>query len=123
MSGSPESNVNYQETKGQTIEALASLIHEEVIPLETAGNYIPGRPSRPTCFRYAFKGVLGEDGQRHKLPSILSCNKRWTSKEAITRFLMAINAPAIPVAAAVSQTRRQAQKAAAKQELAALGVK
>jgi hypothetical protein len=61
---------------------------EELIPFEVSGNYIPGRPSRPTLFRWTFKGVKGG----HKLESILVGTKRFTSKEAISRFIASQNA-------------------------------
>lgn len=80
---------------------------EELIPFEGCGQLIPGRPSRCTMFRWAFKGVRGV-----KLETLVCGHKRFTSKEAIARFVAAQNAPETPAPTITpSQRRRQAETA------------
>ena len=80
---------------------------EDLIPFETCGQLIPGRPSRCTLFRWAFKGVRGV-----KLETLVCGHKRFVSKEAIARFVAAQNTPETPAPAiSVKQRRRQAETA------------
>ena len=80
---------------------------EELIPFETCGQLIPGRPSRCTLFRWAFKGVRGV-----KLETLVCGHKRFVSKEAIARFVEAQNRDQTPAPAfSPSQRRRQAETA------------
>ena len=80
---------------------------EDLIPFETCGQLIPGRPSRCTLFRWAFKGIRGV-----KLETLVVGHKRFVSKEAIARFISAQNATDSPAPTiTVGQRRRQAETA------------
>ena len=80
---------------------------EDLVPFESCGQLILGRPSRCTTFRWAFKGVRGV-----KLETLVCGNKRFTSKEAIARFVAAQNTPETPAPSITpSQRRRQAETA------------
>lgn len=80
---------------------------EELVPFETCGQLIPGRPSRCTLFRWAFKGINGA-----KLETLVCGHKRFTSREAVKRFLEAQNRDQTPAPLFTpSQRRRQAETA------------
>ena len=80
---------------------------EEPIPFETCGQLIPGRPARCTTFRWALKGIRGV-----KLETFVCGHKRFTTREAISRFIRAQNATGEPVPQFTSsQRRRQAETA------------
>ncbi len=89
---------------------------EDMIPFELAGNEIHGRPDRSTLYRWGSKGVRGT-----KLETLLIGNKRWTSKEAIGRFIAAQNADQTP-APSITPSQRQRQSEAARRELEKLGI-
>ena len=89
---------------------------EDLIPFELAGNEIPGHPSRCTLFRWAFKGVRGS-----KLETMLCGNKRFTSREAVGRFIAAQNSDQTP-APGISPSQRAKQSQAARRELAKIGI-
>ncbi|AMV16512.1 DUF1580 domain-containing protein [Planctomyces sp. SH-PL14] len=71
---------------------------ETLIPIGEAPRHIPGRPHRATVWRWIQGGVRGVT-----LESVLIGGRRYTSTEAIRRFLLASNAtsaaPIVPVAA------------------------
>ena len=80
---------------------------EDLIPFETCGQLIPGGPSRCTLFRWALRGINGA-----KLETLVCGHKRFTSKEAIQRFLDAQNRDQSPAPTITpSQRRRQAETA------------
>ena len=83
---------------------------EDMIPFVNAGQHIHGRPSRCTLFRWAFKGVRGV-----KLETLLIGNQRFTSKEAIARFIAAQNPD--QAAPNITPSQRQRQSLAARREL------
>ena len=86
---------------------MIDLEAEEPIPFETCGQLIPGRPARCTTFRWALKGVRGV-----KLETFVCGHKRFTTREAISRFILAQNATESPVVAiSPMQRRRQAETA------------
>ena len=102
-------------------EGNHNLLDEDIITLTQAARIIPGRPSAQSMYRYTGKhGRKGADGQIHVLESILSCKQRWTSTQAIRRWLNAINAPAAGAVAPASPSIRGRQKAAAGKELEAI---
>ena len=88
---------------------------EALIPFELAGNEIPGHPTRCTLFRWAFRGVRGST-----LETLLIGNKRFTSREAISRFIASQNSDQQPAEITPSQRRRQSE--AAKRELEKIGI-
>jgi hypothetical protein len=66
--------------------------NEEILTM-TAASKLPPRPNVATLWRWRTKGVRG-----HKLETMLYGGRRVTSREAIARFLAAINGePAIRV--------------------------
>jgi hypothetical protein len=80
---------------------------EEMIPFQQAGRRIPGNPSVCALHRWRISGVRGV-----KLDTLLCGGKRFTSAEAISRFIAAQNrdessAPAITA----KQRRTQAESA------------
>ena len=79
---------------------------EHLIPLTDARNYLPSRPSKRTLFRWALKGY-GE--HRIRLESVKLGVQRWTSKEAIRRFVIAINRRQDDNASRVSRRKQIAE--------------
>ena len=78
----------------------------------------PGGISLPTYWRY-----IGPRGVRGvQLESFVCGGKRWTTKEAIDRFIAAQNADDTP-AVAITPSQRRKQSEAAQQELERLGVR
>jgi hypothetical protein len=64
------------------------LDREQLVPLTCAAQQYPGRrPHIATVFRHVLKGVRGV-----QLESTMIAGRRYTSMEAIRRFLSAINA-------------------------------
>ena len=61
---------------------MIDLSTETVFPVSEAPKHIPGRPSQGSCWRWVLQGVGGI-----KLESILIGGKRFTSHEAIQRFV------------------------------------
>ncbi|MFN9433711.1 MAG: DUF1580 domain-containing protein [Planctomycetota bacterium] len=61
---------------------MIDLSIETVFPVSEAPQHIPGRPSKGSCWRWVLQGVGGI-----KLESILIGGKRFTSHEAIQRFV------------------------------------
>lgn len=91
---------------------------EHLLTLAEAAKAFPGRSvSLQTLHRYRLHGVRGV-----KLETLLIGGARFTSREAIQRFIVAQNAADTSDAAAVSTKQRQRQISSARQELAAMGV-
>ncbi len=78
---------------------------------------IPGNPSFGTRYRWTLKGLRGGV----KLESVLIGNRRYTSTEAVARFIAALNAPKRRVAE-MSSNQRARQDAAAKRKCEAAGI-
>lgn len=90
---------------------------EELIHFHDAVNSFPGRkPCLQTLHRWRLRGVRGT-----KLETCIIGGLRYTSKEAITRFIEAQNAGDAPSVAATAAQRTK-RSAAARQELEAMGV-
>jgi hypothetical protein len=60
--------------------------NEEIMTLTAASKELPGRPNVATLWRWRTIGVRGQ-----KLETMLYGGRRVTSREAIARFLAAIN--------------------------------
>lgn len=58
------------------------IVDETLIPLTEAAKEIPGTPSLNSIFRWASKGARGR-----VLESVLVGGRRFTSREAIRRFI------------------------------------
>ena len=80
---------------------------ENLIPFQQAGRRIPGNPSVCALHRWRLNGVRGA-----KLETLLCGGTRFTSVEAISRFIASQNRdePSTPALTA-SQRQRQAQTA------------
>lgn len=91
---------------------------ERLLALSDARTAFPGdkRLSLATLHRWRIKGVRGV-----RLETVLVGGLRYTSQEAITRFIAAQNAEATPEAA-ISLEQRQRQAEAAQVALAKAGV-
>jgi hypothetical protein len=59
-----------------------SLLDESLISLETAAQHFPVKVSKPTLERYLRQGKRGV-----RLESVLLVNRRFTTKEAVMRFI------------------------------------
>ncbi|WP_373651985.1 hypothetical protein [Schlesneria sp. DSM 10557] len=92
------------------------LLNETLITIPTALKLIPGNPGPATGSRIIMRGARGQDGQLHRLETIKVCRRRWTSEEAVQRWLEAINSPPVPNAEP-SPSTRQRRSVAAKLEL------
>ena len=90
---------------------------EHLIHFAAAGREFPGRAKHiATMHRYRLHGV-----RRVKLETILIGGLRYTSKEAISRFIAAQNADDNHTPA-ISPAQRAMQSAAARRELESMGV-
>ncbi len=109
----------------------AGLLDEELMPLNEVAGMFPRRRGRKihkvTLWRYATKGAKAADGGRARLETIKFGATRYTSREAIGRFVAALTGPTAaeavaPVASALrSDSRRRRDLAAATAVLAAGG--
>jgi hypothetical protein len=59
---------------------------EHLLSMTAAAKLLPGRPNVATLWRWRTAGCRG-----HRLETLLFGGRRYTSREAITRFLAAIN--------------------------------
>lgn len=64
----------------------SALLTERLIVVAKLNRELPNRPDRATCFRWCHRGVRGK-----RLESILIGGRRFTSMEAVARFLNAIS--------------------------------
>ena len=95
--------------------------NERVIPIREAPKHIPGRPSLASVYRWMTDGVRG--GVR--LESIVVGGQRFTSLEAIGRFIRATTANSPGASAPVPRPTSRQREAAirkAERELRAAGV-
>ena len=80
---------------------------EELIRFKEAGRRIPGCPCLSALHRWRLSGVRGT-----KLETLLVCGMRFTSVEAIARFIAEQNRDQQPAPAITpTQRRRQAETA------------
>jgi hypothetical protein len=94
---------------------LMDLSNERLIPLARASQAIPSRPHASTAVRWARRGVRGV-----KLETILIGGRRFTSHEAIGRFVSRLSEPQ-PAELPASTTDRERELQGAEQELDLLG--
>jgi hypothetical protein len=66
----------------KTIFDTPALLEETLVPLAAACKCFPGNPSLSAVQRWARKGSRGAT-----LETILLCGRRYTSREAIARFI------------------------------------
>ena len=81
---------------------------ESWLPLSEASKFFPGRPHRSSVWRFAMKGVRGV-----RLETIVCGGRRYTSEEAILRFIAgttaAANGEPMPVRQSVKRRQEQQQ--------------
>ncbi len=94
-----------------------NISEESLLPILEAVGLFPGRPHVATLWRWISKGVRGV-----KLETIVSGGRRFTSHEAVNRFIAATTAVAQgsgqqPASGVVSARQREASIAQAEAEL------
>jgi hypothetical protein len=83
---------------------MIDVLTEDVIELDDAKKYLPGRPDRSTIWRWA----LSEEGVNGAVLESFKCGrKRYTSKQACQRFVEAQN-QSIDAAPAPNSRKRKA---------------
>lgn len=95
---------------------MAVTLQESLVTLKAAAKLLPGTPHYATLFRWAQKGCRGA-----RLETVLIGGIRYTSREALDRFIAGCSGLSSPVPVATSK-QRERQIAAAKRELAAAGL-
>lgn len=80
---------------------------ESLIRFQEAGRHIPSKPSVCALHRWRLNGVRGT-----KLETLLCGGVRFTSTEAISRFIAAQNRDEPPTPAITAKQRRQQAEAA-----------
>lgn len=99
---------------------LTDLFSESPLSLSAAAKLLPGRPHISTVWRFAQKGVRGV-----RLETIVSGGRRFTTHEALERFVGRTTAAANGVSAptpAANTKRRAAEIAAADARCTARGL-
>jgi len=89
---------------------------EKIVPFQKAGRKFPENRHVSTIHRYRLRGVRGI-----KLETILIGGIRYTSEEAIQRFIDSLNSAGSP-APAISPAQRQRQSEAARVALQEMGI-
>ena len=101
---------------GMTIDVQT----ETVVSFSDARSAFPGidrRLSLATLHRWRLNGVRGV-----KLQTVLIGGLRYTSREAISRFVAALNADDAPAAPVITASQRRKQSEGAQAELEKMGV-
>jgi len=91
--------------------------NEQVISIADAAQRLPGRPSVRTVWRWLDRGC-----RKTQLESILIGGRRYTSVEAVDRFLTAINEPDVKRASPATTAKRQRAIDQAERELQEAGL-
>jgi hypothetical protein len=89
---------------------------EKLIPFQSASTHIPNRPHISTLHRWRLKGVRGV-----RLESILCGNNRFTSTEAIQRFIARLNEAEFS-APEITESQRLRDSVVAREELRKMGI-
>lgn len=92
-------------------------LQESLLTLKEAAKSLPGKPGYPTLWRWSQKGCRGV-----RLETILVGGIRYTSREALERFIAGCSGDVAPVPVVATSKQRQRQIAAAKRELADAGL-
>lgn len=98
--------------------------NETIITLgETCRAFPPNGASDATIARWIQRGVrVKATGEFVKLETFVSGGRRYSSREAIARFIAAQNADDDPATPAITASQRKRQSEAARTELARMGV-
>lgn len=83
---------------------------ETLVPINAAPSHIPTRPHVATVWRWIQRGVRGV-----RLDTVLIGGKRFTSTEAIARFIGGTTAASDPTPTGKTPTRSKARQAAIEQ--------
>ena len=95
-----------------------SILSERVVPISEAPQHVPGRPHTATIWRWYQRGISGI-----KLETFLAGGKRFTTIEAIERFILASTEARDGVRPEQTPSRRrQAAIDKAERELEAAGI-
>lgn len=89
---------------------------ETLVNFQHAGRHIPGNPALCTLHRWRMRGVRGS-----RLETLLVGGIRYTSTEAIARFIQSQNASE-PPAPAITAKQRRTQAEAANRVLQEAGI-
>jgi hypothetical protein len=92
---------------------MIDLSTETLVPWQQAAKHVPGQPHISTLHRWRLKGVKG-----HRLETLSVGGRRFTSREAIDRFIVAGNSSDAPAAPSFTATQRQKMSVAARATLA-----
>ncbi len=79
---------------------------EEPIQISSAPSLIPGRPALSTVWRWVLKGIRGR-----KLESTMVGGRRFTTRQAIARFVAPKEGEMPPTSVSRSQRHRQSEAA------------
>lgn len=102
------------------VSQMIDIDKEQLVPISKAGGHFPGRrPCRETVYRWLLRGAAVQGtNERVKLESVRQGGLRYTSHEAIKRFLAAQN-PDLPTE---PQEQADQRSELARQELEAMGI-
>jgi hypothetical protein len=97
---------------------MIDLSQEHLLSLKQAPKELPEHPHVSTLWRWSQRGVRG-----HRLETVVVGGRRFTSREAIRRFIEQTTNATIPASAAVSTTKeRRAAIELAERELRDAGI-
>lgn len=96
---------------------MIDTVTENVVSISAAARLVPGRPSVRTVWRWTTHGCRGAT-----LETLLIGGRRFTSTEAIARFLHAINAPGAKRISPSTTAKRQREIEQAERELSEAGL-
>lgn len=96
---------------------MSVTLQESLLTLKDAAKLLPGNPHYATLFRWAQKGCRGV-----RLESALIGGIRYTSREALDRFILACSGDSAPIPILATPKQRQRQIAAAERELGEAGI-
>ena len=90
---------------------------EEMVPITRSPMHIPGRPHISTVVRWCTRGVRGL-----VLESVIVGGRRFTSVEALSRFVAHLSSPGVATSSRVTQQQR-AEMEAVERRLDGHGIK
>lgn len=96
---------------------MSVTLAESLLTLKAAAKILPGHPHYATLFRWGQRGCRGI-----RLETILVGGIRYTSREALDRFIAGCSGLSTPVPIVATSKQRQRQIAAAQRELADAGL-
>lgn len=94
-------------------------MQSNLIPIGQASDHFPNRPSIPTIWRWVLRGTRGA-----RLDTVVVGGRRYTTADAIQRFIEATTANSLPGGTVVTRTstRRQRDIERAERELSEAGI-